>query len=49
MVKLPDMRERLAAMGIQPVGNTSEQFAGMIRNEIAKYGPVVKAANIKAD
>jgi len=49
MVKLPDVRERLAAMGIQPVGNTSEQFAGMIRNEIAKYGPVVKAANIKAD
>lgn len=47
IVKLPDIGERLAAMGVQPVGNTSEQFAGMIRNEIAKYGPVVKTGNIK--
>jgi len=49
IVKLPDVREKLAAMGVQPVGNTSEQFAEMIKTEIAKYGPVVKAANIKAE
>jgi tripartite-type tricarboxylate transporter receptor subunit TctC len=49
IVRLGDVREKLAALGVQPVGNTSEQFAGMIRNEIARYGPVVKAANIKAD
>jgi tripartite-type tricarboxylate transporter receptor subunit TctC len=49
IVRLPDVREKLAALGIQPVGNTSEQFAGMIRNEIARFGPVVKAGNIKAE
>jgi len=49
IVKLPDIRERLAAMGVEPVGDTSEQLARTIRNEIARYGPVVKAANIKAD
>ena len=49
VVKLADVREKLAAMGIQPVGNTSAQFAEMIKNEIAKYGPVVKAGNIKAE
>jgi hypothetical protein len=36
-------------MGVEPLGNTSEQVAEWIRREIAKFGPVVKAANIKAD
>jgi len=49
IVKLPDIREKLAAMGIEPVGDTSEQLARTIRSEIARYGPVVKAANIRAD
>ena len=49
IVKLPDIREKLAAMGVEPVGDTSEQLARTIRNEIARYGPVVKAANIRAD
>ncbi len=49
IVKLPDIRERLAAMGIEPVGDTAEQLARTIRSEIARYGPVVKAANIRAD
>ena len=49
VVKLPDVREKLAAMGVEPVGDTSEQLVRTIRNEIARYGPVVKAANIIAD
>ncbi len=49
VVKLPDVRQKLAAMGVEPVGDTSEQLSGTIRSEIAKFGPVVKAANIKAD
>lgn len=49
IVKLPDVREKLAAMGIEPVGDTSEQLARTIRDEIARFGPVVKAANIKAE
>jgi len=49
IVRLSDIREKLDAMGVEPLGNTSEQMAEWIRREIAKYGPVVKAANIKAD
>jgi tripartite-type tricarboxylate transporter receptor subunit TctC len=49
IVRLPDVREKLDALGVEPVGNTSAQAAEWIRGEIAKYGPVVKAANIKAD
>jgi hypothetical protein len=36
-------------MGVQPVGDSTEDFTRMIRGEIARFGPVVKAANIKAD
>ncbi|HKW39347.1 MAG TPA: tripartite tricarboxylate transporter substrate binding protein [Burkholderiales bacterium] len=49
IVKMPDVRERLAGLGVEPIGNTSEETADWIRREIAKYGPVVKAAGIKAE
>jgi tripartite-type tricarboxylate transporter receptor subunit TctC len=49
IVKLPDIREKLDGMGVDPLGNTSEQTAEWIRREIARYGPVVKAANIHAE
>src|SRR5262245_35668236 len=49
IVGLPDIREKLAGMGVEPLGNTSEQTAEWIRREIARYGPVVKAAGIKAE
>jgi len=49
IVKLPDIRQKLDGMGVNPLGNTPEQVSEWIRREIAKYGPVVKAANIKAE
>jgi tripartite-type tricarboxylate transporter receptor subunit TctC len=49
IVGLSDIREKLDAMGVEPLGNSSEQMAEWIRREIAKYGPVVKAAGIKAE
>jgi tripartite-type tricarboxylate transporter receptor subunit TctC len=49
IVKLPDIREKLDGMGVDPLGNTSEQTAEWIRREITRYGPVVKAANIHAE
>ena len=49
IVKLPDIRQKLDGMGVDPLGNTPEQVSEWIRREIAKYGPVVKAANIKAE
>lgn len=45
----PDVRERLAALGLEPVGSTPEQFDAFVRAEIAKWAKVVKANNIKAD
>ncbi|TMG74747.1 MAG: tripartite tricarboxylate transporter substrate binding protein [Betaproteobacteria bacterium] len=49
IIRLPDIGEKLGGIGVDPLGNTSEQTAEWIRREIARYGPVVKAANIRAD
>jgi tripartite-type tricarboxylate transporter receptor subunit TctC len=49
VVGLPDIRDRLAGMGVEPLGNTSEETAEWIRREIVRYGPVVKTAGIKAE
>jgi tripartite-type tricarboxylate transporter receptor subunit TctC len=46
---LPDVRDRLAALGFEPVTDTPEQFAAWIASEIAKWGRVIRAANIKIE
>jgi len=43
----PDVREQVAASGSEVVGGRPEQFAGFIRQEIAKWGKVIKDAGIK--
>lgn len=48
-VRLPDMRERLDKLGIDPSGNTSEEFGRIVASDIAKWTAVAKAGNIKAD
>jgi len=47
IVALPDVKERLAAVGYVPVANTPEQFAAQIKTDIAKWGKVIRDANIK--
>jgi hypothetical protein len=39
----------LATLGFEPVTDTPEQFAIWIRSEIAKWGRVIRAANIKIE
>ena len=43
-----DMKQRLAASGVEPLTSTPEQFADFIKSEIARYAKVVKDAGIKA-
>jgi len=49
VVNLPDIRERLATMAVDPVGNTSEEFGRIVASDIARWTSVAKAAKIKAD
>jgi tripartite-type tricarboxylate transporter receptor subunit TctC len=42
----PETREKLAAMGFDPVGSTPEQFAQWIRTEIPRWGMIIRDANI---
>jgi tripartite-type tricarboxylate transporter receptor subunit TctC len=45
----PDVKERLAAMATDPLTSTPEEFAAYLKREIAKWGDVVRKANLKAD
>lgn len=49
IIKAPDSLERLAAVGAIPVADTPEQFAQMLRLDVAKWARVVKEHGIKAD
>jgi tripartite-type tricarboxylate transporter receptor subunit TctC len=47
-LKMPDVIERLATQGGNVlVGNTPEEFAQVIKSDLAKYAKLVKAANIQ--
>lgn len=46
---LPDVREKLVSLGFDLVGGTPEAFAALIRNDLARFGKLVKAAGIKAE
>jgi tripartite-type tricarboxylate transporter receptor subunit TctC len=45
----PDVKERLAGMATDPLTSTPEEFAAYLKQEIAKWGDVVRKANLKAD
>ena len=49
VLALPDIRERVAQLGFDVVGNTPEAYAALIRNDIAKWQRVVKASGARAD
>jgi tripartite-type tricarboxylate transporter receptor subunit TctC len=45
----PDVREKLAGLGAEPVGNTPAEFAATIRSETTKWSKIVKDAKITAE
>jgi len=45
----PEVRDKLVTLGFDLVGGTPEAFATLIRNDIARFGKLIKAAGIKAE
>ena len=45
----PDIRERYAALGLVASGSTPEEFGTQLKEELARWAPVIKKAGIKAD
>ena len=49
VVNSAETRDRFAAMGVEPVGNTPEEFVAIIKADVARMGNVIKQAHITAD
>lgn len=45
----PEVKERFAGLGAETVGSTPEQFGAFLREEIQRWGKVIRTLGIKAD
>jgi tripartite-type tricarboxylate transporter receptor subunit TctC len=48
-LSLPDVKERLGALGFEPAVTTPAEFGARIKSEIAKWDKVVRAAHIRIE
>jgi tripartite-type tricarboxylate transporter receptor subunit TctC len=49
IIRLPEVREKLAAQLMTPVGSTPEEFRTLIDREVERWAPVIKAADVKVN
>jgi tripartite-type tricarboxylate transporter receptor subunit TctC len=49
IIRAPELRDKLAAQLMEPVGSTPEEFRARIDGEIARWAPVIKAADVKVN
>jgi tripartite-type tricarboxylate transporter receptor subunit TctC len=49
VLKLEDVKERFAGMGVEPGGLSPAQFAELVRGETKKWGDIIRRANIKLE
>jgi tripartite-type tricarboxylate transporter receptor subunit TctC len=46
-VTAADVRAQLAVMGVDPVGSTPEQFAAVVKRDLAKWAKVARDVKIE--
>ena len=48
-LQIPEVRERMAALGIDPVGNAPGELAAILRADLEKWTAVARSAGVKAE
>jgi tripartite-type tricarboxylate transporter receptor subunit TctC len=49
VLKEPEVRERYAVLGIDPAGNTPDEYSAQIRADLAQWETIVKRAKIRIE
>jgi len=49
IAKLPDVIARLKPLGIEAIGNSSDEFAKILAADLARWSEVARASNIKIE
>jgi tripartite-type tricarboxylate transporter receptor subunit TctC len=49
IVREPAVREKLMAQGVEPIGNTTAEFAAFLASESERYGRIARERNIRAE
>jgi tripartite-type tricarboxylate transporter receptor subunit TctC len=49
IIKQPDVKEKLGKTLMEPVGSSPEDFRAVINREVDRWGPVIKAADVKVN
>jgi tripartite-type tricarboxylate transporter receptor subunit TctC len=49
VLKLPDVQERMAALGLDPAGGSTEAFAAFVKNDTARWAKVIRETNVRAE
>ena len=48
-MQAPELKERYLALGLEPAANTPEQMGAFLKTEQARYGKIIRDANIKVE
>lgn len=49
LLKLPDVRDRMLTLGLNPVGGTSDEFAVFVKADIARWAKVIKESGVRVE
>ena len=49
ITKMPDVRQRFADLGLEPAGNSPQQYAAFIKSEIDKIAKIAKAIGLQPE
>ena len=48
-IKAPEVRARFAQLGYEPLGDSPEEFASLLRTDFERFGRLIRQLGLKAD